>query len=436
MSSTRGFLLGAGAQALNLLGAMISRVLIWRLLGVEAYGGVAFSLNLVTVISRSLSPGIAPATQYWAAKPHLNRDDVARVATTIGVVVAILLVAGTYAVMPLLSRYYFPADSRVAPTFAWLALGIFPVVVTSVLASLLLAWARFGAYNLVGLVTGIFVPLLMLLATLFARPVPAVIGAHLVCWFGAAAVALYCTAGRVRAGRWDRKLVGPMFKFALQSWPNIVMSVGAARLVSVVGLAFVSDVQFGFYILAVNITEALFAMFTPIGQILFTRVSNSEAASFAVVARSLRLATLTFTLMCVGFVLVGKPVLLLVLGESAAPAWPIALVVLGSAGAHAMMRIMTSVLAGMGRPTLNTVALATEVAVLAVCIVPLGTRFGATGLAICGVIGATAAFLVNAVQVCRVMQVSPVKLFVPLAGDVRFALARVGAYLSRGSNTP
>jgi O-antigen/teichoic acid export membrane protein len=436
MSSTRGFLLGAGAQGLNLLGAMVSRVLIWRLLGVEAYGGVAFSLNLVTVISRSLSPGIAPATQYWAAKTHAHRDDVARVATTIGVVVAAVLVVGTYAAMPLLARHYFPADSRVAPTFAWLALGIFPVVVTSVLASLLLAWTRFGAYNLVALVTGIFVPVIMLLATLVVPPVTAVVAAHLVCWFAAAALALVFTAGPVHAGRWNGDLVRPMLKFALQSWPNIVMSVGAARLVSVVGLAFVGDVQFGFYILAVNVTEALFAMFAPIGQILFTRVSNSEAASFAVVARSMRLAVLTFTLLSVGFILAGKPVLLLVLGDSAAPAWPIALIVLGSAGAHAIMRIMTSVLAGMGRPTLNTVALGVEIAVLALCIVPLGMRFGATGLAVCGVIGAAAALLVNMVQLCRVMHVGPITLFVPSLGDVRFAMSRVGEFVSRRRNSP
>jgi O-antigen/teichoic acid export membrane protein len=366
----------------------------------------------------------------------VNVNDVARVATIIGVAVAAVLTVASYASLPLLSRYYFPADSSVAPTFAWLALGIFPVVVTSVLASLLLAWARFGAYNLVALVTGIFVPLLMLLATKFVPQVPAVIGAHLVCWFGAAAVAVACTALPIRSGSWDGQLARPMLKYAIQSWPNILMSVGAARLVSVVGLAFVGDIQFGFYILAVNITEALFAMFTPVSQILFTRVSNSEAASFAVVARSLRLATLTFSLMCLGFVLVGKPVLLLVLGESAAPAWPIALIVLGSAGAHGMMRIMISVLAGMGRPTLNTVVLGTEVAVLAICIIPLGNAYGTTGLAVCGVIGATAALLVSASQVCRILRVGPGILFFPRTSDVQFAIARVSTLMARRSKTP
>jgi hypothetical protein len=124
-----------------------------------------------------------------------------------------------------------------------------------------------------------------------------------------------------------------------------------------------SAVHFGFYILAVNVTEALFAMFTPISQIVFTRV-------------------------------------------------------LGSAAAHAMMRIMTRVTAAMGKPTLATIALGTEIAEVAACSC-LWARASAPP-ARC-----------ETFQVCRMMRLSPVKLFVPKVSDVRFAVGRVQAVLGR-----
>ncbi len=420
MKLTSGFVLGAGAQALNLLGAVASRVLLWRLLGPQSYGGIALSLNIVTVISRMLSLGLVPATQHFGAKMSAARANLAFTAVSLSVIVGLVLTAGTYAMLPILTRTYLSDDAISSMALAWLASAILPILVSAVLSSLLLSWSRFAEYNIVAVVIGVGVPVLLLGANTVATPPLAAVAAHLISWLAACALSWHFVRAALRGGQWSWDLARRLLKYAMQCWPTVIVAVGTARLATLMGVVFVGPLEIGYFILAINVAEALFSMLSPVSQVLFTHVSANEGTSFGIAARALRLAVLIFSIVTLLYLAVGKPVFLFVLGGDALPAWRLSLILLAAGMMHALARIMASIAAGIGRPELNLVALGSEVGILIVAIPALAEQYGIVGLAVCSTAGATVAALIGTAQVCRIMKVTPAVLWIVTRDDVLY----------------
>lgn len=425
MRLASGFLLGAASQGLNLLGAIATRILLWRLLGPQAYGGVAISLNVVTVISRVFSFGLAPATQHFGSKLDSRRASVGVTALRLGIATGVLLTLATYGCLPLLGSYL--GDEPTATlAMLWLAAGILPVVVTAILMSLLLSWGRYAHYNLVATTIGTGVPVLLVAASAFTNPTAAAIGAHLTCWAVAVALGWLFTRPATAGGHWQPDLARLMTTYGLASWPTIILAVGAARLATLLGVSYVGVLEIGYFILAVNVTEALFTIFSPTSQLLFTQVSAREAASFGVARRAARLSTPIFLGVAVLYAGLGKPVFVFALGDDAVPAWPLSLILLLAATMHALTRITASINAGLGRPHLNLIALGCEVATLLVLLPLLAPGLGATGLALASVASAAVGLVVGTVQVCSTMRVTPRGLWVPSPEDIAFLRRRLG----------
>jgi O-antigen/teichoic acid export membrane protein len=149
-------------------------------------------------------------------------------------------------------------------------------------------------------------------------------------------------------------------------------------------------------------------------------VSADESGWSRTASRALRLAILTFIVIGGVYALIGKPFFLLILGETARPAWTLSLMLIVVSIIHALTRITSSIAAGVGRPRLNLVALVGEIATLLVLVPFACPAYGVVGLAASSAAGALAALLIGTVQLCRIMHVSPAELWVPTLADLSY----------------
>jgi O-antigen/teichoic acid export membrane protein len=75
MSFIRSFSFTFGTKALSLVLLLVMRILMARLLGPAGFGSFGVALNLITILSRWGSVGIAPATQLIIGKhPDLKNS--------------------------------------------------------------------------------------------------------------------------------------------------------------------------------------------------------------------------------------------------------------------------------------------------------------------------------------------------------------------------
>lgn len=434
----QGFLLTSASQFINLAGALASRVLMARMLGPAQYGGFGFSLNLVTVISRIFAFGLVPSVQYHASKKDWSRKDFLRTVVVIGVGVALALTAISIVAVPRLLVKQFADHPSSAQSYPYLALGVFPVVLGSVFAIVLIPWGRVGAYTVVQLMTGAFIAIAFGASSAIVAPLKAAIAANLIAW----CIALAYNIGILRRDLWGGTFQGSaarkIWRYGLVVWPNVILGVGTARLATLLGGAFVPEEALGEFIVALNVAEGLFAFHAPLGTLLFSRVSEQERASFGVTQETMRVSVVTLLAVSAVFVLLGKPVLVLLFGRRFENAWVPALVLLGTGAAHALMRVLNNFLAGMGKPTRNTVTLASEVAALCALVPFLARKYGAIGLASASASAAAVSLVVSTAQGCWEMRCTPAALFLVRMDDLAKMRRRIGGLISgwraRGSS--
>jgi hypothetical protein len=127
----------------------------------------------------------------------------------------------------------------------------------------------------------------------------------------------------------------------------------------------------------------------------------------------------------------GKWLLLILFGKGYDGSWDLALILVVASTAHALMRVLSNFMAGMGKPGKNTITLMTEILSLLVSI-PVATHaYGVEGLCIAAALSASMSFGVSLLQCCREMNCSPLVLLVPRIEDLRKVSRRMSEALRR-----
>jgi O-antigen/teichoic acid export membrane protein len=430
----RGFLLTSASQVANLAAAVVTRVVMARLMGPAGYGGFGVGLNLVTVTSKVLAFGSAPAVQYNASKGQESRGDCLRTVLGLGMVLGTAVAAFSVLVLPGFLGDYFNQQPVAASVYPFLALGVLPIVLGGVLASLLIPWGRIFAYAVIQLVPGAFTLVFFGVSLAVMTPLAAAVAGYLVAWGTGLGYNLWVLRGEMRGGRFQWSLATRIVRYGLVVWPNVVLAIGAARTAVVLGAGYVAGADIGLLVVALNLVEGVLAFHAPMGQLLFTRVSERERQSFAITQESMRVSVFVMVVVSAAFVAAGRPILLVLFGGQFAGAWHLALILIGTGVCHSLMRVLNNFLAGMGLPSRNTITLAVETALLLVLVPVLAHSGSVVGLAVASVCSAFVGLLVATVQTCRIMRCSPTALYATRRADLLKLHRRVRRLL--GDPTP
>ncbi len=375
-------------------------------------------LNLVTVTSKVLAFGSAPAVQYYASKGRESRADCLRTVLGLGMALGGAVTAFSILVLPGLLGDYFNQQPVAASVYPFLAFGVLPIVLGGVLASLLIPWGRIFAYAVIQLVPGAFILVFFAVSLAVMGPLAAAVAGHLVAWGTALGYNLWVLRAEMRGGRYQWSLANRIVRYGFVVWPNVVLAIGTARAAVLLGAGYVAGADIGLFVVALNLVAGAFAFHAPMGQLLFTRVSERERHSFAITQESMRVSVFVLLVVWAAFVAAGRPILLVLFGSQFAGAWHLALILVGTGVCHSLMRVLNNFLAGMGRPSRNTITLAVETALLLVLVPVLAHSSSIIGLAVASVCSAFVALLVATLQTCRTMRCSPMALYVTQPADL------------------
>jgi O-antigen/teichoic acid export membrane protein len=316
-----------------------------------------------------------------------------------------------------------------ASVYPFLAFGVMPIVLGGLLAALLIPWGRILAYAVIQVVPGVLVLGVFAALVALVGPLAAAVAGHLVAWGTALGYNLWVLRQELRGGRFQWTLASRILRYGFVVWPNVVLAIGTARTAVLLGAGYVAAADIGFFVVALNLVDGVFAFHAPIGQLLFTRVSERERQSFAITQESMRVSVFGLLAVSAVFVAVGRPVLLILFGNQFADSWHLALILIGTGVCHSLMRVLNNFLAGMGRPSRNTITLAAETALLLVLVPALAHSGSIIGLAVASAASAFAALIIATFQTCRVMRCSPAALYMTRRSDLTKLHRRVRALL-------
>jgi O-antigen/teichoic acid export membrane protein len=429
MKLFKGFMITSSGNVLKILAALVARTLMARLLGPVFYGGLGVGMNMATVMSRLLNFGVMPAAQYFGSKSEFDRRDHLRTSLVMGAIVGLSVTAVGVLLVPHFLAGYWTKQPIGLEVFQQLAPFLGLVILGNILGIILIPWNRVLQYTLGQVLVGLLVPLVFLATLPFVLPLKAAVLAQITVWIVALAYNLVVMRGELFGGRFQPDLAVKMVKYGLQTWPHVILNVGAARLAILLGANYLGQNDVGLFIVGMNISEAIFGFHGSLGQLVLSRVSEEESRAYQVTQQTMRLSVILLIAIALLYILLGQPLLVLIFGREYSSSWNLSLVLLITGGAHSLGRLSANVLAGLGKPIRNTVTLVGEVLSLAILVPLLTMSSGTIGLALASAISAVISLIISLWQTGRLMGCGMKTLLVPEKNDavlIRVLLKSLG----------
>jgi len=431
-------LLGA-SQLINMVLTLVSRILLTRILGRDLFGEFGLALNNITVLSRIGSLGIAPASQYHAGKKQHPPEEVVPTAFWMSLVIGL----GAFAVATLGKPWIYEGlfTGEVPHDQAWLVfyhmLPFLPVVIVAMsLAVMLIPLERKRAYTLMQATA--MVPLILVALGLWKlvptlTPLRVVISAQLAAWFWMLGFSLYHLWPWLRRLRFSKPAARELLRYGWQAWPNVVLTVGAARFVTLFGAGFVAPRDLSIYILGLNLAEASLAPYTMVGQLVLSRVADDTDADGKSTLQMMRLSWVLLVVIVLLFAVVGPWAVPLLFGAEFAPAVPVSIALCVTGFAHAQMATLSNFFAGKGQPGLTKWGLGAEVVAMFALLAWLGPLYGVWGLVGASIASAVLGWLVSTALLRRLINVRLRDQLLPTREDLALLKRSLGSLFGKRS---
>ncbi|MCP4547818.1 MAG: oligosaccharide flippase family protein [bacterium] len=418
MRLLKGYILTSTSNVIKILAALIARTIMARLLGPVHYGGFGVGLNMATLLSRVLTFGCLPAAQYYGSKQDVSRRDHLRTSLLLGLVVALFVTGVGVLLVPSLLEGFWTRQPIGLEVFSQMAPFLGLVILGNVMGIILIPWNRVLQYTIGQLLLGVLIPVVFLTALPFVLPLQAAVLAQISVWLIALIYNVIVMRRELSGGRFHPAHARKMVRYGLLTWPNVILNVGGARLAVLLGAYYLGQMQVGLFIVGLNISEAIFGFHSSLGQLVLSRVSEEETAAFKVTQQVMRLSVILLVTISLLYIAVGKPLLILIFGAEYTASWSLSLILLITGGAHSLGRVSGNFLAGLGKPSRNTITLSGEVLCLILLIPILTARMDTLGLAWASAIAASVSLLISVIQTGRLMECGVRELLLPKPGDL------------------
>lgn len=391
-----------GVQLLQLAATIAVTVLVTRETGAQGKGMYTLIALTVSITTLVCGLGISWASIYYIGRGSYPIAEAAGTVTTASLVSAVVATGIVAAVFALFRNTYF---HELNGTQIAIALIVTPLAQLSTgLGSVLLGLNRVAQYAAVNLVQ-VLVTLVLQSSLAIAGRLTATtaIGAWSI--GTAAALVLFAILVGSRTSFWprfNREIVRGYLSYGIKGYVANVMTLLNYRLDSLIVNGLIGVAQLGIYSISVAMAELLWNAANSISLVMFPHISGlsrEEANRLTpIVARN----TLMLTLIgAIGMFVLGREVILVVLGPAMLPAViPLWLLLPGivtlSAG-----KVIASYLSGIGKPIWATYISGSNVILTIVLDLVLIPRYGITGAAIASSIVYTSATVLSAIVFVR-----------------------------------
>lgn len=419
MNFRRATLWLGGTQGVQILLQLGIRILLARTLGPVAFGVFGTALSTTTLLSRLLSVGIASSTQYFASRPGADRGAVLGTSLILGTGVGVFTLSVSAALLGFLQSFWFVGHSGVGSALGQM-IWVLPLVVLGMnFGVMLIPWGRVRAYGLLPVGGALAFVGVFLLLVPHVEPLQAAIAAQGMVWGILLALAAWGLRSEWRELKFCPNLALQMARYGAKAWPNVCLSIGMASMVPVLGSRVMTPEELALLVLALNLVEGLFAPHGTTGQLILSRTAAKPQDAPESASLLMRWTSVYALVVGLGVAMLGHLAIPLIFGAAFARATEITLALLVVGWAHAQVRTMSNVWAGLGQPGRAMGALSAEIVMFGGAIAWLSINPVPSGLWAVTFAASLAAIVgwgVASGSWCRGERISPLQCLWP-AGD-------------------
>jgi len=385
-SLTKGGLLTFVTQSALFLFGLIASIILARALGPVGRGAYALAILIASVLTKVGSLGLEAANVYYGASRKEQLHDLISNSITVALALGLSLtiLSGAAFTLPW-PRSYLQANAIPLPLL-WLALVTVPMLLASgYLNSLLLSQERIVEYNATGIASiALRLALLLVLLIGLHRGLAGALWAYVLATLGGMLLIAYFI-NRMAPLRmaFNRRLFRETLGYGIKAHVGNLAQFLNYRLDMFLIGYFLGPAAVGFYAVAVGMAERLWMIPGALATVLFPRVSAGDEGQANALTPKVARHTIFITLiLATGLAILAKPLIVLLFGASFEPAVVPLLLLLPGVVALSLSKILTSDLAGRGRPEFGAIAAWASLAVTVSLDLFLIPRWGIAGAAL------------------------------------------------------
>jgi len=341
-----------GARAASVVTLAIVGIMVARQLGPEGKGVVALALMVPQFLFSVLNFGFGTAAIYLTGRERYTPQELAGATVISGIVLGVLSIG----VFPLFAGWAFSGPLRgVSPGLVWLALSSIPFLYLTVfMGDIFRANGMMNLYNGGLFCVSIFKVIAIAAVLYWMRA--GELGVIIASWLGLfllAAVQLVVVARRIGFARPPARAYKEMFAFGARVYSEAVLVTINGRVAGFILNNYVDPSAVGFFTTADGLAEVLWHVPIAIGLVFLPFTARQDDESAAKSTATLCRHTLWVVTAAAVLMVLAAPVVVPALyGPPFKAAVIPFMIMLPGVVLYSLMRVISTYLAGRGRPTL------------------------------------------------------------------------------------
>ena len=222
--------------------------------------------------------------------------------------------------------------------------------------------------------------------------------AQIIYWLSTVFIAFFLIGFKNFCLKADKGLLLIFVKYALKSWPQVILQFGITRFAVLIGSQYLSSKNLGYYILASNLSESFLVINTSITPLLFNRIS-AQGSNIKLLGTSLHLSIISFLAVLLITAVFGKPIFIFFFSSEFDQTWNLLLLLLLSILFHSLARICINYIAALGKNTIISMIQLFQLTVLFVVCTLSCPAFGVFGLCWASIAASLAGFVLCIISV-------------------------------------
>lgn len=409
-----------GTKVLSLLLLLVLRVLTARLLGAADLGSIGNALNFSTIVCRWGTVGIAPATQFMTSKYASQRNMILTFVLVASIAISITNLVVLFYFEDKILEWQFASDHNGRSAYVKLIPWLPTIVLSMTLPIFLLGSGRIKAYSFTQTIP-VFLQLLFIAILAYQiKTINLVLTSQIIYWLSTIMISILFIRPKIFPVHFDLKILKAFGKYAIKSWPQVILQFGIARFAVLAGAQFLSSQDLGFYLLASNLSESFLLLTTSLMPIVFNQVA-SRGSSPELLGRSLLVSNLSILFAFTASLFFAKPALLIVFGNEFAPSGDLLILLLISVLFQGMIRILSTYFAALSQNGIINLIQLLQLVLLIVTSYLICPVTGPDGLCYAAIVASVSGCVASLIAYRRIEgnSISLVRLFIPTKNDVK-----------------
>lgn len=396
-------------------------IILARYLGPTDRGVYALIILIPSFLGALGTLGIEISNVYFSANKKYKLDDITSNSLILSIVlglIIILIFLGVY-FTGLLDAYFH--KNNITTFYLYLALFTLPLILLNgFLNRILLGAGEIFKFNSISIYQNIFqLILLIFLLIIFTQGLLGTVVAYIITTICETLLVILSISkvANIRLS-FNTKLLKDSICYGGKGYVGNITQLLNYRLDTFLVAYFLDAASVGYYAIAVGLAEKLWMIPGSIGTVLFPRVASiGNIQANQITPKVSRHTLFILFLASIGLLALAKPFIQLMFGSAFLPSVNPLIILLPGIVTLSLSKVLTSDLAGRGKPEFGALSSFVSLAVNVPLIIFLVPKWGICGAAFASTVAYTLATVVVIISFVRVSNISLVNLFLIKTDD-------------------